>query len=59
MLLHRLYHLKSLDFPLAIPHKKGEYIEIGGEMRRFDEICTFCFDDGLYMLGGDIVFYVY
>ena len=26
---------------------------------RYDMICTFCFDDGLYMLGGDIVFYVY
>ena len=36
-LLHHLLLIMSLDFPLAIRHKKGEYIwmEIGGDFEFF------------------------
>ena len=32
VLFHRLHPLMSHDCPLAIHHKKGEYIEIGGDI---------------------------
>ena len=36
-LLHHLHLMMSLDYPLAIRHKKGEYIlmEIGGDFDVF------------------------